>query len=79
MTLHWIHVTASYVLVLGAFAALALASWNRHAAAKRLLAQLDPRAGGREQTPRAAGRDPLPRAAGRDQLPRAAGREQDTP
>jgi hypothetical protein len=45
MSTHWAHVTASYVLVLGGFLALAVATALRHAAAKRLLARLDPRAG----------------------------------
>lgn len=47
MSLHWMHVTAGYVLVVGGFGALAAATALRHAAAKRLLAQLDPRAGRR--------------------------------
>ena len=38
MTTHWIHVTAGYALVLGGFAALALAATLRHAAARRRLA-----------------------------------------
>jgi hypothetical protein len=45
MSLHWAHVAAGYALVLGGFAAMALASVLRHAAAKRRLALLDPRAG----------------------------------
>jgi hypothetical protein len=43
MSLHWWHITASYVLVLGTFGALAIGSALRHRAAKRLLAALDPR------------------------------------
>jgi hypothetical protein len=41
---HWVHITASYALVLGGFLAMAVATMLRHGAAKRLLAQLDPRA-----------------------------------
>jgi hypothetical protein len=41
---HWVHITASYVLVLGGFLAMAVATMLRHAAAKHRLAQLDPRA-----------------------------------
>lgn len=49
MTTHWLHITASYALVVGGFLAMALATMARHAAAKRRLAQLDPRAArGRE-------------------------------
>lgn len=44
MTTHWLHITASYVLVVGGFLALSLATLARHAVAKRRLAQLDPRA-----------------------------------
>lgn len=47
MTTHWAHVAASYGLVLLAFGALAFGAWSRHAAARRRLAQLDPR-----ETPR---------------------------
>lgn len=43
MSLHWMHITASYALVLGGFAALTVATVLRHAAAKRRLAALDPR------------------------------------
>ncbi len=43
MTIHWIHVTASYVLVLGGFAALAFGATLRHRAAKRQLARLETR------------------------------------
>jgi hypothetical protein len=43
MTLHWWHVTISYVLVLGGFAALTLDAALRHARAKRLLAALETR------------------------------------
>ncbi|MBL6456038.1 hypothetical protein JMJ55_11940 [Belnapia sp. T6] len=51
MSLHWIHVTASYALVCGGFLILAIATISRHAAAKRRLAQLDPRASRRAQEP----------------------------
>ena len=44
MTTHWAHVVASYALVLGAFAAMAVLTVLRHAVAKRQLAALDPRA-----------------------------------
>lgn len=44
MSLHWIHVMASYALVVGGFLILAIATTFRHAAARRRLAQLDPRA-----------------------------------
>ena len=43
MSLHWWHITASYVLTLGVFGALAIGAALRHRSAKRLLAQLDPR------------------------------------
>ncbi len=49
MSLHWMHVTTSYALVLGGFLILAIATILRHAAAKRRLAQLDPRAARRAQ------------------------------
>jgi len=45
MSVHWAHVTASYVLVLGGFLALGLGTALRHRAAKRRLAMLDPRTG----------------------------------
>jgi uncharacterized membrane protein YsdA (DUF1294 family) len=43
MSLHWWHITASYVLVFGTFGALAAGAALRHRAAKRLLRALDPR------------------------------------
>jgi hypothetical protein len=43
MSLHWWHVTISYVLVLGGFAALAATAALRHAEAKRALARLETR------------------------------------
>ncbi|MDN3568684.1 heme exporter protein CcmD [Paeniroseomonas aquatica] len=52
MSTHWVHITASYGLVVGGFLALGIATLVRHAAAKRRLAQLDTRAGrGRERKP----------------------------
>lgn len=47
MTLHWAHITAGYALVVGGFALLALNTLRRHAAARRRLAELDPRARGK--------------------------------
>lgn len=44
MTAHWMHVTAGYVLVVGTFIAMAVATTLRHGAAKAMLARLDPRA-----------------------------------
>jgi hypothetical protein len=44
MTVHWMHVTASYALVLATFLALGLGAALRHRAARRRLALLDPRA-----------------------------------
>jgi hypothetical protein len=43
MSIHWLHVTASYALVLGGFLMLALGAALRHRAAKRQLAVLDVR------------------------------------
>ena len=43
MSLHWWHLTISYALTLGVCGALAVGAALRHRAAKRLLAQLDPR------------------------------------
>ncbi|MEO3471249.1 heme exporter protein CcmD [Roseomonas sp. CAU 1739] len=45
MTLHWWHVTITYALTLVVFGALAFGAAARHRAAKRMLAQLDPRGG----------------------------------
>ena len=44
MSLHWMHVTAAYALVVGGFAALAVGAALRHRAARRRLDALDPRA-----------------------------------
>ena len=44
MSLHWAHVTISYLLVLGGFAALAVATTLRLGTARRRLEALDPRA-----------------------------------
>ena len=43
MSLHWWHVTISYALVLGGFAALTATALARHAGAKRALARLETR------------------------------------
>ena len=43
MSLHWAHVTASYALVLGGFAALTVATVLRLGTARRRLDALDPR------------------------------------
>ena len=47
MSLHWMHVSAAYALVVGGFLALGAGAALRHRAAKRRLAALDPRAGRR--------------------------------
>ena len=44
MSLHWMHVSAAYALVVGGFVALAVGAALRHGAARRRLAALDPRA-----------------------------------
>jgi len=44
MSTHWLHVTLSWGVVAIAFAALVAASFARHAAAKRRLAELEKRA-----------------------------------
>ena len=44
MTLHWVHVTLSYALVVGGFLALAVGAALRQRTARRQLAHLDPRA-----------------------------------
>ena len=51
MSLHWMHVTAAYVLVVGGFALMATATALRHRAARRRLGALDPRAGRRGTSP----------------------------
>lgn len=43
MSLHWMHITASYALVLGGFIALAATAALRQAEAKRKLAALETR------------------------------------
>jgi heme exporter protein CcmD len=43
MSLHWWHVTAAYAATALLFGALALGAALRHRAAKRRLAELDPR------------------------------------
>lgn len=43
MTTHWMHIAASYGLVLGGFAALGLGAALRHWAARRQLARLETR------------------------------------
>ncbi len=43
MTLHWWHVAISYGMTMAVFGALALGAAVRHRAAKRMLAELDPR------------------------------------
>ncbi|WP_158292224.1 hypothetical protein [Paracraurococcus ruber] len=43
MTLHWAHVSVSYLLVLGGFAAVTVATTLRLSAARRRLDALDPR------------------------------------
>ena len=47
MTVHWVHVSAAYALVVGGFLALAAGTAMRHWAARRRLASLDPRAAAR--------------------------------
>jgi hypothetical protein len=44
MSLHWMHVSAAYALVVGGFVALAVGAALRHRAARRRLAALDTRA-----------------------------------
>ncbi len=43
MSLHWMHISASYALVLGGFLALGLGAARRHRAARRHLARLETR------------------------------------
>lgn len=49
MSLHWMHVTAAYALVVGGFAVLAAGAALRHRAARRRLDALDPRAAARRR------------------------------
>ncbi len=44
MSLHWMHVSAAYALVLGGFLVLGVGAALRHRAARRRLLSLDPRA-----------------------------------
>ena len=44
MTVHWMHVSAAYALVVGGFVALGAGAALRHRAARRRLLALDPRA-----------------------------------
>ncbi len=44
MSVHWMHVSAAYALVVGGFLALGVGAVLRHRAARRRLALLDPRA-----------------------------------
>ena len=43
MSLHWMHIVASYALVLGGFLALGLGAALRHRAARTRLARLETR------------------------------------
>lgn len=43
MTTHWMHIAASYALVLGGFLAFGLGATLRHRAARRQLAALETR------------------------------------
>jgi len=45
MSTHWLHVTLSWALTGGVFAALALGALLRHRAATARLRELDPRGG----------------------------------
>ena len=51
MSLHWMHVSAAYALVVGGFFALAAGAVVRHRAARRRLLALDPRAARRGASP----------------------------
>ena len=44
MSVHWMHVSAAYALVVGGFLALGTGAALRHRAARRRLLSLDPRA-----------------------------------
>ena len=44
MSLHWMHVSAAYALVVAGFLALGIGAALRHRAARRRLSALDPRA-----------------------------------
>ena len=48
MSTHWMHVTAGYVVVLGTFLAMTVATVLRHRGAKATLARLDVRAQARQ-------------------------------
>ena len=58
MSLHWMHVSAAYALVVGGFAALAAGAALRHRAARRRLDALDPRAAARRRAATAEGAAP---------------------
>jgi hypothetical protein len=49
MSLHWMHVSAAYALVVGGFLALGAGAALRHRAARRRLLALDPRAAARRR------------------------------
>ena len=56
MSVHWMHVTAAYALVVGGFLALAIGAALRQRAARRRLLALDPRAAARRRRAEAEGR-----------------------
>jgi hypothetical protein len=49
MSVHWMHVSAAYAVVVGGFLALGVGAALRHRAARRRLLALDPRAAARER------------------------------